>query len=182
MKRATRLAAAAALATVLSGCLSDGLMTYGSSYPSYDPAAPRQVGASGAMQVTLNGSPFAASDVVGAMNAQPNVHGLVFSPDANPAQSGYRIALNFTTNAPNPCSPDAGNSMPLGNDSTRLQLVASFCRFGGMLSRTTAVAPRPVRPEDPEFRRFMHAVVVELLPAFKPNGVENGDCPSRPNC
>lgn len=182
MNKSRMIAAATALACTLSACTTGGTMTYGSSYTSYDPTAPRQIRAAGPMEVTLIGSPFAASDVVRVMNSVPNVHELTFGPDANSAQFGYRIAINFTSNASNPCGPQASNSMPLGNDAKTLVAVAGFCRFGGTLARTTAIAARPANPDSPEFQEFLRTLVVQLMPAYKPQGIDGSDCASRPNC
>ena len=182
MKRFASLACATVFAALLAGCSSNASRTYGSAYPSYDPVIPRPLGVAGPLQVSLTGSPFAQADVIGAMNAVPNVHGLKFGPDANPAQFGYRIVLNFAANTSNPCNAETVNSLPFDADPSTIRVVAGFCRFGSTVSRTSGMAQRPPRADDPEFRRFMQALVVELLPAFKPHGVENGDCPNRVNC
>jgi hypothetical protein len=134
------------------------------------------------MQVALVGSPFADADILAALNAEPNVHGLAFGPAAGPARPGYRIAFNFTTNVSNPCNTDASDTTPLDAGTSAIRVVAGFCRSGSLLSRTNGTVPRPARADDVEFRRFMSALVVELMPAFKPWGVENGECPDRPNC
>lgn len=182
MKRIAILACATAFAIALAGCTTNAGRTFGSSYPSYDPSLPLQARASGPMQVTLVGSPFADADMRAALNAEPNMHGLTFAPDAGPARPGYRIAFNFTTNVSNPCNADGSETTPLDAGTSAIRVVAGFCRSGSLLSRTNGTAPRPARADDVEFRRFMRALVVELMPAYKPYGVENGDCPDRPNC
>lgn len=182
MNRPAILLCATALAFALAGCATNSGRTFGSSYPSYDPLLPLQARASGPMPVTLVGSPFADADMRAALNAQPNMHGLTFGPEARPTGPGYRIAFNFTTNVPNPCITDASEETPLDAGVSAIRVVAGFCRAGSLLSRTNGMAPRPARADDAEFRRFMSALVVELMPAFKPWGVENGDCPDRPNC
>ncbi len=182
MKRPAILACATALAFALAGCAADSTRTYGSAYPSYDPSLPLQARAFGPVQVAMNGGPFSGADIVGAMNAEPNLHGLTFAPDAGAARAGYRITLDFARNTSNPCNTDAANSMPFDAGASSLRVVAGFCRYGSLLSRTTGMAPRPARADDAQFRRFMSALVVELMPAFKPWGVENGSCPNSPNC
>jgi hypothetical protein len=177
-----RTLAAPLLALALAGCAADASRTYGSSYPSYDPTLPRQVRAAGPLPVTLDGSPFPAAEIVAALNATPNMYDLIFVPDATPAQAGYRITLNFTANTSSPCNSASASSMPFDAGPSTIGVVAAFCRSGGLLSRTTGMAPRPARADDPAFRRFMSDLIVELMPAYKPYGVENGDCPNRPNC
>jgi hypothetical protein len=182
MNRSAILVCATALAFALVGCAPNAGRTFGSSYPSYDPLLPLQARASGPMQVSLVGSPFADADMLAALNAGPNMHGLTFGPVAGPARPGYGIAFNFTTNVSNPCNNDGSETTPLDAGTSAIRVVAAFCRSGSLLSRTNGMAPRPIRADDLEFRRFMSALVIELMPASKPWGVENGDCPDRPNC
>ena len=75
-----------------------------------------------------------------------------------------------------------GNAAPVEQDAARLRVSAAFCRYGAPISSTVATAPRPARSDDPEFRRFLHAIVFELMPAVDRINYESSDCTNRRNC
>lgn len=184
MTRSARLCfATLALSFAVTGCAADGGRLYGASYPAYAPSVARTAAADGPVPVSISGAPFAPSDVVAAMNAVPNVHQLVFASDARSGTHGYRVALSFDANTPSPCLSGQAGAYPWPKREGRGQVVAAFCRFGVLVSRTAGVFPETSTASDPTFRKFMSAVVSELLPPFETDRLGGEGCGRpRPEC
>ncbi|MBL8832887.1 MAG: hypothetical protein JNL71_10900 [Rhodospirillales bacterium] len=182
MTAPTRLSLAA-LVLALAGCATDGARLYGSSYPSYAPSVAQTAAGDGPLPVSMTGAPFAPSEVVAAMNALPNVHRLVFAADARPGPNGYRIALSFDANTPSPCGPGQAVGYPWPKHAGSGQVVAALCRHGGTISRTAGLFPETASASDPKFRRFMSAVVEQLMPPFETDRIGGDGCARpRPEC
>ncbi len=178
-KLRTSAAALVAAALTLSACSGDGSLIFGTSYLSYSTTVPRVAASEGPVPVAVSdGAPMAPAAVVAAMNALPNLYKLKFSADAKPGASGYRIALSFDKNVTNPCLSDQTGAYPWPQTQGNGHVVAGFCRFGGLISRTAGVFPQPQAPNDPRFEKFLSAIVNELLPHLEPDRI--GGC-SRPN-
>ncbi len=174
----TSFAAAVSLAAglVLSGCTADRALLYGTSYSSYTPSVSRTAKADGPVPVAVSGAPFAPSEIVAAMNALPNLFQIEFATDGKPGPNGYRVALTFDANVTNPCLTEQIGAYPWPGRNGTGHIVAAFCRYGGLLSRTTGEFPQPASPADPKFQRFMSAVVNELLPFMEPDRIGGGGC------
>ena len=173
--RAAMFAAAGALA----GC---GGQVGFASYPSYQVDVPRLAVLDGPVPVALTGAPLPAADLVAAMNAEPNVYGMVFATDRAPGKFGYRIALDFSRNTANPCLDSTASAYPAVPAGDSVPVVAAFCRYGAVLSQTSGLLPRAASAGDPEVRKFMKTLVAVLLPTQVPGGFESNQCRNPPNC
>jgi hypothetical protein len=160
----------------MAGCSSDYPILYGSSYPSYSPAVPRTAKADGPVPVAISGAPFAPSEIVAALNARPNMFQIQFAPDGKPGPNGYRIALTFDANVTNPCLAEQIGAYPWPSRQGTGHIVAAFCRYGGLLSRTTGEFPQPASSTDPKFQQFLSAVVNEILPFTEPDRIGGSGC------
>jgi len=174
---------AAPLATLLlGGCLANASYLTGSERSAYSVSAVQLAKSEGPLPVAMTGEPFPPAEIVAALNALPNVHRVEFATDRPRGPMGYAVAFDFATYAVNPCAPAASGSPPADIPAGRLRVAAAFCRNGSAISQTVGHAPRPVRSDDPDFRRFLRSLVSELLPAFDMQTQDSDGCGTLPNC
>ncbi|MBI1244017.1 MAG: hypothetical protein GC202_03345 [Alphaproteobacteria bacterium] len=173
--RAAFLGAISACLAV-AGCSPENTLLYGTYYMSYSPNVPRIAQKDGPVPVAMTGAPFAPSEIVAAMNAQKNIYQMEFATDGKPGPNGYRVALVFDSNVTNPCLSDQTGSYAWPKEQGTVHVAAAFCRYGGMISRTTGRFPQPASPNDPAFRQFMSDVMTELLPILEPDRIGGNGC------
>jgi hypothetical protein len=177
MKKSTSLCAAAlASALALAGCATGGSLVYGTYYSSYSTTIPRVAKSEGPVPVSVTGGKLSPADVVGAMNARPNVYQLKFTTDPKTGPSGYRIALAFDNNAANACVANQAGAYPWPPSPGKGRVSAALCRFGGLISQTSAVFAEPAAANVPGFEQLMSDIVNELLPFVEPDRLGGNGC------
>ena len=169
-------------ALLLGGCLANASYLTGSDHTTYLVSAVQLAKSQGPLPVATIGEPFPPAEIVSALNALPNVHRVEFATDRPRGSMGYGVVLDFATDAINPCAPSTSGSPPADIPAGRLRVAAAFCRNGSVISRTVGHAPRPVRSDDPDFRRFLRNLLTELLPAIDIQSHHSDGCGSLPNC
>ena len=168
--RTTATVAAALLA--LAGC--SGVATQSYEYKADVPGSEQYAAALGSTPVAVYNSPYAAADVVAAMQGRNPGPKLTFVA-AQESSSAYRIIVVFgeSTQAPSTyCEATAVAASPSPNG--RLAVTAAFCSGKSIISDAVARTSAIASTQDPHFADLMAQLLSALLPQTAIPGVNDG--------